>query len=215
MLKYIYLAILFIAAVSAFTRIRKGLPFHLSVFALLLLYTFLVEWSAFFKSEFMEERDNLQLYNCFMLVSFMAYAFYFKQIIKSTFIRNAILVFLYLYPIFWYFVVFFIFKIGEWNSYVYVIGGLFTVFWAIMYCYQLFTSEEIVRFRYCSEFWIAIGLIIFYSCGLPYMGMFNFLTKNHLQIAIYLRQVILISNIVMYSLFSYAFLCQMINTRKS
>lgn len=212
---YISYIALLLSGVAGLVAIKRNGPFHLRIFAVLLAYTCLVELSLLFLKGFLPKGNNLPVYNFFMLVSYMGYAYFFKQIIPSKIVRRLIEAFLYLYPVFWYFVVFFVFKIDEWNSYVYIAGGAFTVLWAVAYCFGLFTSEEPVRFRYSGGFWIAIGLIFFYSCGLPYMGMFNFLTKNNSELASLLKIPLQISNIVMYLLFSYAFLCQTTHIRKS
>jgi len=206
---------LLLSGVAGLVAIIRNGPFHLRVLAVLVAYTCVVELSLLFLKGFLEKGNNLPVYNFFMLVTYMGYAYFFRQIIQSKTVRRLIEVFLYLYPVFWFYVVFFIFNIDEWNSYVYISGGAFTILWAIAYCFGLFTSEDPVRFRYSGGFWIAIGLIFFYSCGLPYMGMFNYLTKTNSELANLLKIPLQISNIVMYLLFSYAFLCQTTNTRKS
>lgn len=213
-LKYLYLAVLTLSAVSAGLAMRKGLPRHLKVFAVLLFYTCLVELSVTFLKKFLPN-GNLQLYNFFMLVEFLWYAYYFRRIIRFRIIKRSIDVFLFLYPVVWYFIVFFLYKIDEWNSLVFVTGASFTIFVSILYCYQSFIAEEIIQFRYYSEFWIAIGLLIFYASATPYMGMFNYLTRTHHELALVLKTLLRISNIIMYSLFTYAYVCQMTNTRKS
>jgi len=211
----LYYAVLLLSAGIALSQLRKNLPYHLKVFAVLLGYTALVELSAYILRNRLEGGNNLALYNVFMLFEFLAYAWYFRQIITSARIRKAIDVFLVVYPVYWFYVVFFIFKLNQWNSYVFVGGALFTIFCAIMFCFQGFVDDEVVRYRKYSEFWIALGLIVFYTCAMPYMGMFNLLSQNAPQVAVFFKYLLLIMNIVMYSTFSYAYLCRMINTRKS
>jgi hypothetical protein len=206
---------LLLSVVGGLVVIKRNGPLHLRVFAVLLAYTLIVEFSLLFLKDYLKDGNNLPVYNFFMLVFFLGYAYFFKLIIQSKTILRVIDWFLYLFPVFWYFVVFFIFKIDEWNSYVYIFGAAFTVIWAVVYCFELFTSEEPVHFRHNGGFWIAIGLIFFYSCQLPYMGMYNFLTRYSSELANLLKIPLQISNIVMYLLFSYAFLCQSTYTKKS
>lgn len=212
---YIYLGVLTMAALTAIVSLKRGYSSPVQIIALVVLYTCLVEWSVLYKAEFSSDNTNAQIYNCFMLMQYLAFAHYFQQIIKLHWARKAIQVFLYLYPVFWYLLVFFVFKFSEWNSYVYMIGGVFTIFFAIVYCYELLSAEEPIMLRNCSEFWIAIGLIFFYVCSVPYMGMFNFLAKLHVDLASLLKIPLQISNIVMYSLFTYAFICQLTITKRS
>ena len=155
-------------------------------------------------------RSNVPLYNTFMLVEFWVYAFYFRWIILSTAIRKIINFFLLLFPIFWAIVVFGAFGIDKWNSYVAIIGSFFTICFSVSYYYQLFTQKDLVRLDITPEFWIATGLIIFYACNLPYVGMLNFLVKNYLLLARQLLTVLGILNIIMYSIFIYAFVCRII-----
>lgn len=206
---------LLLSGVAGLVAIKRNGPFHLRVVAVLVLYTCLAELSLLFLKDFLAKGNNLPVYNFIMLVLYMGYAYFFWLIIQSKIIRRLIEGFLYLFPVFWFYVVFFIFKIDEWNSYVFIFGGAFTVLWAVTYCFGLFTSEDPVRFRYSGGFWIAVGLIFFYSCGLPYMGMFNFLTQYNKGLANTLKIPLQISNIVMYLLFSYAFLCQLTHPRNS
>jgi len=211
----IYLGILTISVLVAIINLKKGLSSPIKIIALLVMYTGLVEWSVFYKREFLPDKTNAQIYNCFMLVQYLAFAYYFQQIVQLPWVRKTIQGFLYLYPVFWFFLVFFVFKPNEWNSYIYMIGGVFTILWAVAYCYELLSADEPVLLRYCSEFWVAIGLLFFYVCGVPYMGMFNFLTQYQNDLAKLLKIPLQISNIVMYSLFTYAFICQLTATKRS
>lgn len=86
---------------------------------------------------------------------------------------------------------------------------------ALIYCYEKLTSEETTSLFSEGEFWIAIGLIVYYTCVVPYMGMFHYLTENYEQLAVKLKKLNLITNIIMYCLFAYAFICTTIKTKKS
>lgn len=203
------------AALTAIVSLKKKISFPVQIIALLVLYTGVVEWSVVYKIEFMPDKTNVQMYNFFHLVQYLAFAYYFRQIIQLHFVQKIIRFFLYLYPIFWYVLVFFVFQFNEWNSYVFIVGGVFSILWAVVYCYQLLTAEEPVMLRNCSEFWIAIGLIFFYVCSVPYMGMYRFIAEYHTDLARLLWIPLQISNIVMYSLFTYAFICQLTNIKRS
>ncbi len=212
---YIYLGILTMAGLTAIVTIRRGLSSPTKIIAVLVFYTTFVEWSAFYKIDFLQDKNNVQMYNFFMLVQYLAFAYYFQQMIKSISVHKVIYVFQYFFPIFWYILVFFVFKIDEWNSYSYIVGGVFTIFWAIAYCYELFTANEPLILSRNSEFWIAIGLLFFYVCSVPYMGMYRFLTEYHPYLATLLWIPLQVLNIFMYSLFTYAFICQLTATKRS
>jgi|SRR5690606_18318377 len=211
----IYLGVLTIVALTTIVSLKQKFSYPVKIIVILVLYTCLVEWSVFLKFKFFSDKTSANIYNCFMLAQYLGFAYYFQQIIRFSWIRKAIQFFLYLYPVFWYLLVFFVFKPSEWNSYVYMVGGMFTILWAASYCYQLLNTDDPVALQFCSEFWIAIGLIFFYMCSVPYMGMFNFLIEVHNDLAALLRIPLQISNIVMYTLFSYAFICQLTATKRS
>jgi hypothetical protein len=150
-----------------------------------------------------------------MLLEFEGFALYYLQIIKFPSIKKIIIIFLCLFPLFWLITVFFIFGITHWNSYLVIAGSAFTIFLSGIFYYELFTASELIKLTKSSEFWIATGLIIFYSCNLPFLGMFNFLTKNYDTLAYKLETILQVLDTVMYSLFIYAFLCRMTNIARS
>jgi hypothetical protein len=207
LLVYIYLAFVGIAFLSSLNAFRLDFPLQLKVFSLLLGLDFLVEFTSTVLISLLRIRTNVPLYNCFMLVETMTYAWFFRAILTSRVLKGLIGGFLILFPIFWVIVVFFVFGIYRWNSYVAIIQSLFTVCVAAIFYYQLFTAPTLIRLTTSPEFWIATGLIIFYTCNLPYLGMLNFITKDYLSLAKSLLKLLQVLNIIMYSLFTLAYLC--------
>jgi hypothetical protein len=207
LLVYFYLVFIGIAFLSSLNAFRLDFPLHLKVFSVLLGLDFLVEFSATVIVNLFHIRTNVPLYNCFMLVETMTYAWFFRTILTSRLLKGLIGGYLILFPIFWVIIVFFVFGISSWNSDVYIVESLFTVCMAAIFYYQLFTAPTLIRLTTSPEFWIATGLIIFYTCNLPYLGMLNFITKDYLSLAKGLLTLLQILNIIMYSLFTLAFLC--------
>ncbi|WP_412468426.1 hypothetical protein [Pedobacter sp. KLB.chiD] len=204
-LTYIYITTLFTAVVTGLLKFSNNLPIHLKGIVLMMPYVLLVEIGAAFFRNLINGKNVLPQYNIVLLTEFLVYAYFFKEIIISAWIKNIITFFMILFPVFWYISVFFIFKITEWNSYIFLVGGAFTIIWALIYCYQLLTSIENVSLHHCSEFWIALGIIIFYSCQVPFMGIYNFLIVNYPTLIINFQIGLQVSNIIMYALFTYAF----------
>lgn len=54
-------------------------------------------------------------------------------------------------------------------------------------------------------FWVALSSILYYSCIIPYMGMFNFLIKNSPKLADRLFDINLTLNLVRYSFLAISF----------
>jgi hypothetical protein len=213
-LTYFYLILLAVATVSGLINFNNSLSVHLKGIILMMPFILLVEIGAAFFRDLIKDHNVLPQYNIIMLIEFLVYAYFFKEIIVSGLVKKLISVFMIFFPVFWYICVFFIFKITEWNSYVFLVGGTFTIIWALIYCYQLLTSVEDISISSCSEFWIALGIIIFYSCEVPFMGVFNFLRTNYPSLIMKLQMGLQVTNIIMYSLFTYAFLCKKTSTMK-
>jgi len=211
---YFYLASISIFTIIGFIKFRHKLPVHFKGIILMMPYILLIEiCAAFFRNLIKYENIMLQ-YSIIMLIEFLIYAYFFKQVIISKLIKKMISIFMLIFPVFWCISVFFIFKSQDWNSYVFLIGGTFTIVWALIYFYQLLTSLDGMSIRSSGELWIALGIIIFYSCNVPFMGMYNFLRNNYPSLIMDFQSGLQIINIIMYSLFTYALLCKKTNTTK-
>lgn len=213
-LPYIYVCSVWIAWISSLRSFRLDFPFHLKLFSCLLGLTALVELTALILPTFFHIRNNW-LYNSFTLVEFWIYGYYYTWLIRKLILRRILFVFLVIFPIFWFITVFFQYGFFTWNSSVIVVGSFFSVVFAIMYYYQIITHTEILSLRSLPEFWIATGMLIFYLGSLPFFGMLNFLGRSHANIVLKLYAVLTVLNILMYSLFTYGFLCRITNTTKS
>lgn len=211
---YIYIASVLIAFLSSLNSFRLDFALHLKLFCCLLGLTLLVELlSCILLYRF--HYSNTWLYNSFTLVEFSAYGYYYLLLIPEEKWRRFIRLFLVIFPIFWLITVFFVFRLNTWNSYVIIVGGFFSVLFAILYYYRIIAAAEILPLRNLPEFWIATGMLIFYLGALPYFGTLNFLVKYHLQVAKSLSTVLVVLDTLMYLLFSYGFLCRTINTKRS
>ncbi len=210
----LYLTAVLAASLSSLITFRLDLPFHLKLFACLLWLTLPVEILSAYLIHF-AHKSNIWLYNIFTLPEFWLYGYFYLQIIHPARLRIILKIFLVIFPIFWLVTVFLVFGFHVWNSYVIIVGSFFSVVFALMYYYQLIIDPEVHPLRNLSEFWIASGMLIFYLGALPYFGTLNFLIRSHLNVAVTLAKVLTLLNTCMYSLFSYACLCQMINTKKS
>lgn len=204
-----YIITITLAFLISLISFKLNYPIHLKIFSVLLAITSITEVLANFFLSNLHLQSNHPVYNIFMLIEFWAYAFYYRYIIRNKILQKVITAFLILFPLFWYTAVFYLFDgLEYWNSYLILVGFSFTILWSVAYCYQLFTSVELIKFRNQSEFWIAIGLLIFYTCNLPYLGMYNFLATNYSELAQQLKKVLQPTNCLMYSFFIYAYLCR-------
>jgi hypothetical protein len=210
----LYLAAVLAAFLSSLITFRLDLPFHLKLFSYLLWLTFPVEVLSAYLIYF-AHKSNVWLYNIFTLPEFWLYGYYYLLMIHQPRLRIILKIFLVIFPIFWGITVFLVFGFNVWNSYVIILGSFFSVVFSLMYYYRLIIDPEIYPLRNLPEFWIASGMLIFYLGALPYFGTLNFLIRSHMHVAVTLSKVLTLLNTCMYTFFSYAYLCRMINIKKS
>ncbi len=181
-------------------------PLHLKLLCLIIGFDLVSELTGLYFYSLI--KTNLPVYNIVLLGEFVGYAYFFNIITKNQWLKKLTLIFMIIFPLFWIIAVFILFGFLNWNSYVYIVGSLFIIFFATAYYYELIKGKEIQNLRSSSEFWIATGLIIFFAANLPFLGMYNFLIVNYKDLANSFGSVLRILNIVMYSLFAYAYLCR-------
>jgi len=184
------------------------------LFSVFLGITTLAEIIANFFISVFHLKFNFPVYNIFMLIEYPLLAFYFSQIISSDTFKKIIISFIFFYPVLWCITFFSILKKHEFNSYGVMGGDLFIVIICARYLYELFTSTKLILFKKHAEFWIAIGLMFYSCCELPITGILNFLEQDW-QMVRQLSIVLQILNIIMYSIFIYAFLCPIKTIPKS
>jgi hypothetical protein len=214
-INYIYLATILIAFLTSLICFRLDLSIHFKVFSLLLALTFIVEIGSVIIGRVLHHKNNFWIYNAFTLPEFWIYGYFYHKAITVRVLRKIVFLFLLIFPIFWFITVFFIFGFNVWNSYVLIVGSFFSVVLALMYYYQMVTAREFRSIRDLPEFWIATGMLIFYLGALPYFGTLNFLISYSRSAATRLLTILKILDILMYSLFSYGFLCLIITSKRS
>jgi hypothetical protein len=207
---YFYLTTIGLAFLASLLSFKYNYPRHLKLFSVLLGITFLVEITANFvltKSMGLSDYRSA-LYNQFALFEFVAYAYFFYLISRNTQVKRIIVFFICLFPVLWIATTFFLFGYKGWNTVVITVGGYFTVLFALLYVYHSSGHEDVTRLSKRSEFWIAIGMVIFYSCQVPYLGMLNVLNKNYPTLTRYLLRASMVIDGIMYCFFIYAYLCR-------
>ena len=84
----------------------------------------------------------------------------------------------------------------------YTLGNLILVILVLRYFKNLIHSKRILNFTTELEFWICLGLLIFYLCTFPFFGLYNYFLNNYpIEFRVYYI-LMLVLNIVMYLIFS-------------
>ena len=121
-----------------------------------------------------------EMYNVFALIEFLFYTFFLFRLNKIQWIRQIQIAFMIIFPITWVFLVFDRTSIFQFHGSLIAIGGFFIVCFALAHLYFLSANAETQNIFRIPEFWISIGLVLFYCSQTPYMGAMAYLVKYHL-----------------------------------
>jgi hypothetical protein len=87
-------------------------------------------------------------------------------------------------------------------------GCIAILFFSLAYFYELVKRDDILIFKKLMPFWFCLGLLIFYLGDFPDLFFINYLaTIRGTALGIAFRWVFIISNYIMYLLFTIGFIC--------
>jgi hypothetical protein len=98
--------------------------------------------------------------------------------------------------------------INTYNSVTYAIGSLAVVALSIFYFFELFRKKHFVQLSREPSFWIITGILFYFSCSFPLLTTTNFIQKMPEIILNNLQSLLFLLNIMLYTLFTIAFLCR-------
>lgn len=202
---YLYFILLgFLASLFVFTQ--RSAPLYQRLFPFFLFTSILVECTAVYLHD--RNVSNLPLYNSFMVLEFGFYLFVLKEIIRSERVKATMQWVVFSFLLIAIVNLLFFEGAKDFNSVNYSLGCLLIVLYCVSFFYELFTLPESVDLIREPSFWIISGLLFHYSTSFPLMGMLNFLSglPPFLMEGLYLW--LTWTNILLYSLFTIAFLCR-------
>ena len=181
-------------------------PTYLKIFPFFLLLTLINELVAGYlinQGEFTTE-----LYNFYNVVHFGFYIFLLSKILKNPYAQKVVLYILIGYLVFSIGNLLFFQSIHTYNSITYALGCLLVVSLCIYYFFELFRQKYLVRLTREPSFWIVTGLLFYFTCSFPLLASINFMAKVPEIIINNLQTLIQLMNILLYSLYTVAFLCR-------
>ena len=195
--------ICFLASLALF--FQASIPKYLKTFPFFMLITLGVEFAnmLFVKSE----KVAAILYNTFTTFEIIFYLFIIRCCIYNLKIRKVIWWIIAIYPVLVIINIAF-FQLKTFHTSTYSLGCLLVVAACIYYFLELFQSTHSVNLAREPAFWICSGLLFFYTCTFPLMGLWNHLHGLPGIILRNLFAVLQVLNVLLYSLFSIAFLCR-------
>jgi hypothetical protein len=206
-MQLLYLVLIFeILALLVSTLIysRKNVHLYLRFFPIFLLITIVVEVIGFALRE--KGLGSNPLCNFLTVLEFVFYFFVLRLSIKDSRVRRIILYFTILYPI-----IAIVYILSQnfyaFHSLTYNIGAISIVCFCVYYFYEVFKTPVINNLLKEPSFWICTGLLIYYSCTVPLIGVFNYInTKIELEQSVF-ALILTITNVLLYSSFIIAFIC--------
>jgi hypothetical protein len=192
--------------------IQKRISSYLWLFPFFLALALVVEILGWQLSE--KAQNNADLYNFFSVSAFAYYMRLIMDVVHSRKAKKVILGVMTLYVIISLINIFFIQKINNFHTMTYSIGCFLIVVISIYYFYELLQVPRSIDLKKEPSFWIVAGLLFFYICTLPILGVLNFLFSFPGVIGRSLEDIISILNVLLYSLFTIGFLCR-ISFRRS
>ena len=200
---------MYVLFVSFFTSLfllkRPEAPFYLKLFPAFLLLTIIIELTGLYlvPHGFL----TYKLYNFFTAFEFCFYLFIFSKMIRNTRVTRIIS-----YTIIAYLALALInilfYQKNTFHSITYSLGCLLIVTCAVYYFLELFQSPTSIRLTKEPSFWITCGLLIYYCCTLPFMGLTGLLTTMPKVLLDNVYYVLIGTNIILYASFTIAFLCK-------
>jgi hypothetical protein len=148
------------------------------------------------------------LYNLFTTLEFEFYLFLLYNIIQNPRFRKVILYCICFYPVLVIANISLI-QVNTFHSITYAFGCLLIVTVCIYYFLELFQYSKSIDLKREPAFWMCSGLLFFYCCSFPLFGLLNFIHDVSGVIMRNLASIVMILNILLYSAFIVAFLCNL------
>jgi hypothetical protein len=186
------------------TLYQKIFPFNLSIILVVEFITYDLG---------SRNLSTVKIYNYFSVFELVFYFFILSQFVTNKSAKKFIGHVLWIYPLLFFLNISFIQEEG-FHSMTYSLGCLLIAFICVYYFYELFQLPHSIILYREPPFWICTGLLFFYSCSFPIFSTSNFLSEFPTVILANLEDIISIMNVLLYSMFTIAFLCR-IRIRKS
>ncbi len=151
---------------------------------------------------------NIVFYNIFTSVQIIYYLYLIQSSILSKIAKKIIAVCIAVFTLISIINCLYVQNINtELISYTFSIGSLFITLSAMFFFYELLHSNQIESYTTYLQFWIVLGLFIFYTCNIPYMSVYNYLSVNYTNIMNAYYKIIEILAYIMYVFFIIGFIC--------
>jgi len=199
-------------AVSLINYFSKGAPLYLKLFPVFLFLVLVCEYVGYLMKY--KHQNNLFLYDIIIIIEFLFYLFFFYSVYRVSIAQKIVIILMVAYLAGALINMIFIQGMKVFHTYSYMIGCLLIIAGSVYYFLQLFRYPQTGSIMREPAFWIATALLFYYACVLPIYGVLNYISSMSRHFNHTLRFIVNFMNILLYSLFTLAFLCKL-NIRKS
>lgn len=184
---------------------------YLKIFPVLILVVLVGEFIGFHMGN--KHQTNVFLYNIISILEFTFYFFCYYSIYRVALAKKTMLVVLLVYFACAVINIFFIQGKNIFHTYTYMLACLLIIAASIYYFLEMFRYPQTGSITRDPGFWIISALLFYYSCVLPVFGIVNYISSISPSLNQIFGFIIKLTNILLYSLFTLAFLCKL-NIRK-
>ena len=211
---YLYLVPLCLSATISLKAFRNSWAKPYCLFSIFLVGTlcselFAISWKLGLNETgyWSFSKSNLWIYNLYIVPQYLFYFLFFCMVLDQKPTQRTQLLLSGVYLLLALLNMVLIQGMNQLNTYTIILGGVAVVTCASRYFIQEFNRKLPVSVQWHPLFWISLGAIVFHSVSIPYFIFINYLSKTNLPMAIALFNILLMMNILMYSLYLIAYLC--------
>jgi hypothetical protein len=211
---YLYLIPLVLSAIFSLKSFRLNWPVYYKIFSSFLISTLIVEvfailwkWYIYKISYWQFSPSNLWIYNGFTIIRMLFYSWFFYLILSNLKIKRILLAVTVLSFVLTVLNYTFIQTPYTVNNYSIVLANGLVIVLTLRFFHELLTDSQILKLQHHPGVWIALGSLLYYAGSLPFFIFFSYLLKHQYLLAQSYLNINDALNIIMYSLFLIAFLC--------
>jgi hypothetical protein len=151
---------------------------------------------------------NFPYYNLTTCIILIIWIVLIYQTLKGKSYKRILIFSLFLFIAFYLYNVIFIQAfLKVLHTYSFTLGSFVLCLGACLYLKQLIESDRVIYLKKDVMFWICTGLLSFYVINVPYMAMYNYLLKHHLDLLTAIRNTTTFLLYFMYLCIFFGLLC--------
>jgi len=149
----------------------------------------------------------------FTLIEILIFSDFYLQLIKNPLSKKLVVILNVFFGIFFIYMMFndkrFSFGISDsTQSKVYTIEGAILLIVCLFYFLELFKKPHNLNLKNEPVFWISTGLLLFFTCTLPFSVLENYMSQNYPEFNIPLYSIFYVFYILLFLMIIRAYLCK-------